>query len=109
MTKGDSVQNGDEQQLFRGVLKLNAGVLGLTLGLITGLGLFAATLVLVIKGGDSIGPHLSLLGQYFIGYRVTLGGSVIGFLYGFSVGTAMGAFLGWVYNFVARLRERVGP
>lgn len=88
----------DEEKIFRGVLWLNVKVLGLALGLLCGLAVFIATNWLVIKGGNPVGPHLSLLGQYFIGYTVSFSGSIIGFLYGFAVGTMAGALMGWIYN-----------
>ncbi len=88
----------DEEKIFRGVLWLDVKVLGLALGLICGLVIFIATNWLVVKGGNPVGPHLSLLGQYFIGYTVSFLGSIIGFFYGFSVGTIAGALMGWIYN-----------
>ena len=96
----------DEEKLLSGVLWLNAKVLGLTLGLICALVVFIATNWLVIKGGDPVGPHLQLLSQYFIGYRVSFSGSFIGLLYGFAVGFLCGALLGWLYNKVAAFRSR---
>ena len=98
-------ERADEQKLFSGVLWLNAKVFGLTLGIVCGLALFLATNWLVIKGGDPVGPHLSLLGQYFIGYRVSFLGSFIGFAYGFAVGTLSGALIGWIYNKIVTLRK----
>jgi len=94
-----------EQKLFSGVLWLNAKVFGLTLGIVCGLALFLATNWLVIKGGEPVGPHLSLLSQYFIGYRVSFLGSFVGFLYGFTFGTMAGSFIGWFYNKIAALRR----
>jgi hypothetical protein len=94
-----------EQKLFSGVLWLNAKVFGLTLGIVCGLALFLATNWLVLKGGKSVGPHLSLLSQYFIGYRVSFLGSFIGFFYGFAVGTLCGSLMGWMYNRIAALRR----
>jgi hypothetical protein len=96
----------EEQKFFSGVLWLNSKVVGLALGLICGLAIFMATNWLVIKGGDPVGPHLSLLSQYFFGYRVTFLGSLIGFAYGFTIGTISGAFIGWIYNKVAGLRNK---
>ncbi len=95
----------EEDKLFTGVLWLNAKVLGLALGVICGLGIFIATNWLVIKGGDRVGPHLQLLGQYFIGYRVTFFGSLIGAGYGFAVGTLCGGAIGWIYNRIAAMRN----
>ena len=94
-----------EEKLFKGVLLLNAKVVGLALGVIFGLGVFVATNWLVIKGGDRVGPHLILLSQYFIGYRVTFLGSLIGFAYGFALGTICGALMGWIYNKIAVFRK----
>ena len=93
-----------EEKLFRGILWLNAKVLGFAIGLLFGLAIFIATNWLVIKGGEPVGPHLQLLSQYFIGYRVSFLGSFIGFAYGFAVGTLGGALIGWIYNKIVNLR-----
>jgi hypothetical protein len=98
-------EHSSEEKIFTGVLWLNAGILGLTLGVVCGLGLFLATNWLVIKGGNPVGPHLALLSQYFIGYRVSFVGSLIGFFYGFAVGTLSGSLIGWIYNRIVRLRR----
>ena len=82
------------------LLYLNAVVQGVTTGMFVGLGLFAVTIWLVIKGGDTVGPHLSLLGQYFIGYSVTWGGAFIGMIYGFIVGYGIGYAYARIYNWV---------
>jgi ABC-type dipeptide/oligopeptide/nickel transport system permease subunit len=60
---------------------------------------------LVIKGGERVGPHLILLSQYFIGYKVTFFGSFIGAAYGFAFGTICGALMGWIYNKIAAFRQ----
>jgi len=94
----------EEEKLFRGVLLLNAKVVGLALGLICSLVILVATNWLIIKGGNRVGPHLQLLSQYFIGYRVTFSGSLIGAAYGFAVGTFCGSLLGWIYNKITAFR-----
>ena len=103
----------DEEKLLSTVVWLNAKVLGLVLGILFGLAIFIATNWLVIKGGQVtpsgeyvVGPHLQLLGQFFIGYRVSFLGSIIGFFYGFAVGTLSGAMIGWIYNKIVLLRNR---
>ena len=101
----DEGLNTDEEKLFTGFLRLNAKAIGLSLGLLCGLAIFIATNWLVIKGGEPVGPHLKLLSQYFIGYRVSFFGSFIGFLYGFAVGTMSGALVGWIYNKIAAFRN----
>jgi hypothetical protein len=87
------------------VVRLNAMVAGIVTGLLAGLGLFVATNWLVLKGGRVVGPHLSLLGQYFIGYRVSFLGSLIGFAWAFALGFVAGAAVVWIYNRVADLRD----
>ena len=105
MDTNDKIVTEEEEKLFRGVLFLNAKVFGLALGLLCGLAIFVATNWLVIKGGKQVGPHLRLLSQYFIGYRVSFLGSFIGFAYGFAVGTMSGALIGWIYNKFAAFRN----
>jgi hypothetical protein len=91
------------------MVRLNATVHGIVLGLVVGLGLFVATLWLVIKGGPVVGPHLALLGQFFIGYRVTLVGSFVGLAYGFVTGFLVAFIVTTLYNWIAGFREpRVG-
>jgi len=96
----------EEEKLFRGVLLLNAKVLGLVLGITLALVVFVATNWLVIKGGEHVGRHLQLLSQYFLGYRVSFIGSLIGAAYGFTIGTLCGALIGWIYNWIVAFRNR---
>ena len=77
-------------------VKLDRVALGLSLGVVSGLTLFLATLVLVLRGGDVVGPTLALLGQYFPGYTVTLSGSLVGLAYGF----AAAYVAGWLFAFL---------
>ena len=100
--------SGDDKELEKIVqtrlLRLNATIHGIVLGLIAGSLLFTATIWLVIKGGPVVGPNLALLNQFFIGYRVTLFGSFIGFGYGFLTGFIVGFFIATVYNRILDLR-----
>jgi hypothetical protein len=95
----------EDERLARAVLRLNGGVLGVASGLASGLALFVATNWLVLKGGDPVGPHLSLLSQFFIGYSVTFAGSFVGLAYGFACGFAAGWLVAWVYNGVVLLKQ----
>jgi hypothetical protein len=95
-----------ERLLVTRIVHFNATVQGVVTGLVLGLVVFVATLWLIVKGGPVVGPHLALLGQYFIGYRVTVAGSFIGFAWGFLVGFALGFFVATTYNRLANLRQR---
>jgi hypothetical protein len=90
------------------LMRLNATVQGVVAGLIAGLGIFIATNWLIIKGGPVVGPHLALLGQFLIGYRVTFVGSLIGFAYGFVLGFCVGYGVAGMYNWLADIRQRHG-
>lgn len=87
--------------------RFNATVQGLVYGTLLGGAIFLATNWLILKGGDQVGPHLALLGQFFIGYQVTFVGSLIGFGYGFTAGFIAGYLVALLYNwFGARRQER---
>ncbi len=87
------------------VARLRAGVMAVVFGFTGGVGLFVATVWLLVRGGTNVGKHLNLLGNYFPGYSVTWLGSVLGFLYGAIVGALLGWLIAWVYNRIA-MRNR---
>ena len=91
----------EAREVRREVLRLNAKLWGLSFGLIGGFGLFLSTIILVLKGGERVGPHLALLGIYLPGYRVTWGGAFLGFVYMFVIGYAVGRLFGAIYNRLA--------
>ena len=84
------------------VTRLDGRLWGIVLGVLSGIGLFFATNILVLKGGEDVGQHLGLLSHYFPGYRVTFLGSLIGFVYAFVLGYALGRLVCIVYNRAAR-------
>lgn len=103
----------NEEKLLRGVLRLNSKIMGLVLGIVVGLIIFIGTNWLLIKGGYTtsggkyiVGTHLQLLSQFFIGYKVSFLGSIIGFFYGFALGTLCGSAIGWIYNKIVDLRTK---
>jgi hypothetical protein len=92
----------DHEELGTTLMRINARAWGIAFGLLFGLGLFLATNLLVLRGGEVVGPHLGLLGVYLPGYRVSFVGSLIGFIYLFVIGYGFGRLVGSVYNAVAR-------
>lgn len=88
------------------LLHLNAIAYGVVAGLLAGLGVFIGTIWLVIKGGEEVGPHLKLLGQYFLGYEVTLFGSLVGFAYGFFYGFVAGYLAAHIYNWIVNATSK---
>ena len=73
---------------------------GAALGVVAGLCVWAATIVLLIKGGQNVGATLGLLSHYFAGYRVSLLGSIVGFLYASVAGFLMGFAFSWLRNYL---------
>lgn len=86
--------------------RLSALASGLVAGVLAGVALFVATMWLVVKGGHPVGPHLALLGQFFVGYRVTPMGSLVGLLYGFVTGFVVFFTGAALYNWIADRREQ---
>lgn len=101
-----------EEVVVTRLLRLDAVMQGVVTGLMAGLALFVATNWLVVQGGQPgphgeivIGPHLSLLSQFFIGYRVSFVGSLIGFAYAAVCGFVVGYCVASIYNWFVILRE----
>ncbi len=108
----ENIKSSEEGKLFSGIVRFNSKVLGLVIGFLMGMAIFIMTNWLIIKGGhidDSgkyvVGPHLQLLSQFFIGYRVSFAGSLIGFAYGFMVGGFSGIWIGWIYNKIVKFKN----
>jgi hypothetical protein len=92
-------KDSTDELIIQSLAKIDSIALGVSVGILLGSVIFIATNFLVLKGGEEIGPNLSLLNQYFIGYEVTHTGSVIGFIYGFLTGY----LLGWLSAFLRNL------
>jgi len=89
---------GSDETLQLAIRRLNARAWGMSVGLVFGFGLLLATNILVLKGGPNVGAHLRLLSNYFPGYRVTFAGSLVGFVYAFVLGYALGRLIAAVYD-----------
>lgn len=85
-----------QEALTRVFEKLDPVAFALSMGLMTGIVLFLATLLLALKGGDVVGPNLQLLGEFLPNYSVTVHGSLLGLGYGF----LLGAVCGWGFAYV---------
>ena len=94
----DALDPREEQALRQVILRMRVRGLGISFGLLCAVGLFAATNILIVRGGENVGAHLGLLAAYFPGYRVTFGGSLVGAFYAFVIGYGIGWMIGVVYN-----------
>jgi len=100
-----STASREDLILRRAVARLRAGVMAVTLGMSGGVGLFIATVWLLVRGGENVGQHLGLLSNYLPGYSVTWGGALVGLIYGAVVGAMLGASIAWIYNMIALYRN----
>jgi protoporphyrinogen oxidase len=85
--------------------------LATAVGSVCGLLIFLATIWIVIKGGVER-FYLQLLGQYLLGYTVTVKGALIGMAYGFSWGFLFGWLFAYLRNFfiayyIYRIKRKV--
>jgi hypothetical protein len=92
----EEVSQALEGAIARVFPKLDRVAFGAALGAAAGVLVFLATIALVIRGGDVVGPNLQLLSAYFPGYSVTVPGSLLGLMYGFFSGFVGG----WSFAFV---------
>lgn len=77
---------------------LDAKKLGLSGGILGGLFMLVFTLISVFTGYAHDG--LAQLSSFYPGYSVSVGGSVVGLIYGFVDGFVWLFLLGWIYNHV---------
>jgi len=77
-------------------MRLNVKAFGLAVGIIWGLIVFAATIVMILKGTPA--QLMSRLSIFYPGYKVTYVGSIIGFVYSLVYGLIVGAIFAWLYN-----------
>lgn len=92
--------------LDHAVARLRAGVMAVVFGMTSGCALFFATVWLLIKGGENVGQHLNLLGNYFPGYSVSWPGAFIGLFYAGITGAVIAWCIAWIYNLVIHIRKK---
>jgi hypothetical protein len=76
-------------------MKLRVRAFGLATGVVAGLFVFVISLVSLWFGG---GETLDALVVPFPGFARSLGGAIVGLLWGFVYGFIGGALLAWLYN-----------
>jgi hypothetical protein len=76
--------------------KLNVKALGLTLGIVWGAGMLLLGLMSDFWNWGL--DFVTLMGSVYVGYNSTLGGVLIGTVWGFCDGVICGVLIAWVYN-----------
>lgn len=103
----DSILRPDlEEQIDAAFARFDPVALGTAIGLVAGFGLFLATAVLLLRGDDPLGPNLSLIGAYFLGFEVSWAGALVGLVEAGLGGFGFGWALAKLINVVVASEER---
>ena len=102
-----------ERWLFLSFARMDKFAFATSCGTLAALVIFVATIWLIGKGGADVGQHLKLIGQYFIGYTVTVKGAFLasgyafftGFLLGWSTAYLRNMFIALYLNYIKKRYE----
>ena len=103
----EAIEESEDTVIEVAFAKIDPLALGVAVGVVSGLGMFLASAVLLLKGGSVVGPMLSLLGNYFIGFEVTWAGAVIGLFEGGMLGVAMGTLAAGLSNWALKAYAKI--
>ena len=92
-------QTGLPPQVVLVLAHLDPKALGVASGFVLGLWIWGLTIFRIIRGGEQSGGYLTLMSNYFIGYSVSVPGSVIGFIYALLIGLVLGYSFARMRNF----------
>lgn len=79
--------------------KLSINRLGIAFGLIWAFYVFFCGITAIFGWGTSL---VSVLSSLYIGYHASVGGAIIGGIWGFADGYIAGVFIAWIYNKLAK-------
>lgn len=99
-----------EEVIEKVFARLDPLALGTAVGVVSGLLLFLATAILLMKGGPVVGPNLRLLENFFLGFKVNWKGAFLGFfqagLGGFLLGYIIATLRNWGMSAYAYMIKR---
>lgn len=97
-----SARNSRRERVLRAAFaRIDVRAMAVALGAVAALALAGATALLLVKGapaGVEIGSHLELLSNFLPGYAVSWAGTLLGLVYGFLIGAALGAGIATLWN-----------
>jgi protoporphyrinogen oxidase len=101
-----------EKVLRRTFARMDKLAFASAVGSVAGLLFFLATIWLIVKDSEVVGPNLQLLGQYFVGYTVSVQGAFIALGYSFFWGFLFGWLFAYLRNFffalyIYRVKKKV--
>jgi hypothetical protein len=99
VTIGETMSEPEDEVIEAAFAKLDPLAMGVAVGVVSGLGIFIATAILLVRGGPVVGPMLSLLRHYVFGFEVAWSGAFVGLvevgLWGFGLGYLSASLRNW--------------
>ncbi|GEM_PF-34532 len=88
------------ENFLKAAIKLNTKLLALVFGITSGLILFGATILSLIRQSfvHNQEHYLDILGVFLPGYGVSIFGAFVGFFWGFIIGAVFGVLVYWAYS-----------
>ena len=102
-----TVEESEDKVIEVAFAKIDPLALGVAVGVVSGLGIFMASAIMLLKSGSVVGSWLSLLGNYLFGYEVTWSGAVIGLFEGGMLGFAVGALAAGLRNWALKVYAKI--
>ena len=101
------IEESEDEVIEVAFAKIDPLALGVAVGIVSGLGIFMASAILLLRSGPVIGPTLSLLGNYLFGFEVTWTGAVIGLFEAGMSGFAVGALAAGLRNLAFKVYAKI--
>jgi len=104
---GEAIEESEDTVIEVAFAKIDPLALGVAIGVVSGLGIFMASAILLLRSGPVVGPMLSLLGNYLFGFEITWAGALIGLLEGGILGFAAGALAAGLRNWALKVYAKI--
>ncbi|MDE3050276.1 MAG: FAD-dependent oxidoreductase, partial [Nitrospirota bacterium] len=104
---GEAIEEPEDKVIEIAFAKIDPLALGVAVGVVSGLGIFMASAILLLRGGTVVGPTLSLLANYLFGFEVTWTGAVMGLFEGGMLGFAVGALAAGLRNWALKAYAKI--
>ena len=104
---GEAIEESEDNAIEVAFAKIDPLALGIAVGVMSGLGIFMASAILILRSGPVVGPMLSLLGNYLFGFEVTWAGAVMGLFEGGMLGFAVGALAAGLRNWALKAYAKI--
>ena len=95
---GSAKEERERLIVARAFANLDPIALGVAMGTVSGIALWLATVVLLLRGGENVGYHLQRLAYYLPGYTATWPGAFLGLVESGLIGFVLGGSVALLWN-----------